>query len=365
MSSNDIARQSTNLAFLASGAEFAFGDPAGLPLPAAQLAALTPASPGVEAVMQSGLTAVVYKLRVDERCYAVKQARPRCLVRNADGQTSFLNELQRHAELAALRAQDVVFPGVLAPLYGSLRHGVIVSPWIAGAPVDTFDRRRIRQLLATGSSLLAHGFFEWDFSPGNLLDDGAQTWIFDFGYMYRYDPLRELNSAGNGRDAPQFHLAERIETRAAFAWLLRIGQEQGMDVALERYAVLKEEAAASYAALRAQLAARGADALVLAHYEAIVREWDEGTLPRLYLKEAWRSHTLDLYDDLHGKTCTPTTLARADWLLEAAFTQHAQLLALGALSADDSRLSRDDLLARYRGHRASAERYQLPAPAAG
>lgn len=364
MPTKDARRQSANLNFLQSGAEFRFGDEAALPLPAGVLAALTPDSPGVDAVIEGGLTAVVYRLCVEGRQYAVKIARPHCLVRNADGRTSFLNELQRHAELRDLRASGAQFPGVVAPLFGSLRLGLLVSPWIDGARIGTFDRRRTDQLFATGRALLEHGFFEWDFSPGNLLDDGSQTWLFDFGYMYRFDPLRELNSAGNGRDVPQFHLAERIETRAAFAWLLRLEKEEGRTAAQAQFAMLKDVAAAHYAAHRARLAELGADALVLGTLDGILARWRALAPDDLYLLEAWRSHTLDLFDDLHGKTCTPVTLARADWLLEHAFTQYARLQELGALQGEDAACSRDDLLARYRGHRAGAERYQIAARAA-
>jgi hypothetical protein len=359
MTSKDARRQADNLAFLQGGAEFRFGDERDLPLPPAALAALEPGSPGVEAVIESGLSALVYRLRVDGRHYAVKRARARCLVRNADGRTSFLNELQRHAELRALRASGARFPGVVAPLFGSLRLGLLVSPWIDGVRVDSFDRRRLDQLFATGRALLEHGFFEWDFSPGNLLDDGAQTWLFDFGYMYRFDPLREFNSAGNGRDMPHFHLAERIETRAAFAWLLRLEREQGRAAAQAQFALLKDVAATHYAAHRAWLAARGADPLVRDALTATLARWRDCPPADLYLLEAWRSHTLDLFDDLHGKSCTPATLARADWLLEQAFAQYERLRELGALAGEDALCRRDELLARYRGHRASAERYQL------
>jgi hypothetical protein len=356
----DASRRQAQLALLASSDEFTFGDPSACPLPPAQLATLDASSPGVDAVHDGGLTARVFKLRVGERGFAVKVARPECLVRNDDGRTSFLNELQRHAELRARRESGVVLPAIVAPLYGSLRTGVIVSPWIEGELVDRFDARRIGQLLASGVALIAHGFFEWDFSPGNLIDDGRQVWLFDFGYMYRFDPFVQFNSAGQGGDCPQFHLAERIETRNAFAWLLGLEQRDGLEAALTAFRMIKQAALAAYVDLRATLALRGARAAVLGWLDAISARWSAalaGGLDALYLQEGWRSHALDLEDDLHGQTCTPMTLARADWLIATACCADTALRTGGALFGPDAALSRDALVQRYRTRRAQAERF--------
>ena len=50
----------------------------------------------------------------------------------------------------------------------------------------------------------------------------------------------------------------------------------------------------------------------------------------LYLQEAWRSHWLDVKDDLSGQSCTPLTLQRLAWLRDKATALHADLLASGA-----------------------------------
>jgi len=363
MPTKDQQRQHANLAFLDSGAEFSFGDASALPLPLAELLRLDERSAGVEAVMRGGLTALVYKLKVGEQTYAVKRARPACLVQNDDERTSFLNELQRHAELHVLRMQGAKLPGIAAPLYGSLRAGLLVTPWIAGVQVDDFDERRLRQLFAAGRALLLHGCFEWDYSPGNLLDDGAQCWLFDFGYQYRFDPLSEFNSAGDGRDVPQFHLAERIETRAAFAWLLRVETSAGLPAALKQYRMLKEVALDCYRDLQRELARQNAQSHVLAWLAAIMARWQEalhrGGLERLYYAEGWRSHSLDLADDLHGQTCTPQTLARADWLIAMLEQRYPALVQAGALAPAQPGQGRAALLRRFRAYRASAAGLQV------
>lgn len=337
----DALRQRRNLNFIASGAEFDFGAASDCPWVPAELASLRADSRGVEAVASGGLTAEVLCLRVGGRRYAIKKARAECLVRNADGQTSFLNELQRHAELRAL-----ALPGVLRPLYGSLQLGLIVSPWIEGNSPQRFNPRQTSQLLETGCALVEAGFFEWDFSPGNLLDDGQQLWLFDFGYQYRFDPLTQFNSAGNGRDCPQFHLAERIIGRNLSGQLLEL------DAGAARQALGDFIAAAltTYSGLRQRLAARGATAPVLAWLDGLIATWREGLdhdPQRLFLQLCWQAHASDLEDDLRGQTCTARTLQRADWLVQTLRRDHAALQRSGALPAAEAALSSTALLAHY------------------
>jgi hypothetical protein len=367
MFTKDQRRQQANLQFLEQGKNFTFGNINDCPLPLAVLSQLNTESLGVEATHSGGLTAVVYKLRVADKYYAIKRARADCLVRNDDGKTSFLNELQRHAEIRALRAQGITFPGVIAPIYGDLKAGVIVSAWIEGKHVGAFNQRQLNQIFMAGRALLEQGFFEWDYCAGNILDDGVQTWLFDFGYMYRFDPLREFNSAGDGANMPMFHLAERIETRNVFSWLLGVELSAGRSAAIDRFRMAKEVALDCYRQWRINLAARQADALVLAWISAFVVQWESvlkleanDELCALYLNEAWRSHVADLNDDLHGKSCTQKTLQRADWLISAlSGTDYARLLASGGFSVADAAVSQSQLLLRYQHMRALAESYLL------
>jgi hypothetical protein len=300
----DAQRQQANLAFIASGADLAFGSAAALPLPVATLKALTAQSPGVESVRDGGLTAEVLCLHHAGRRWAVKRARPECRVRNADGQTSFLNELQRHADLAAL-----ALPGVVRPVYGSLREGLVVSQWIDGQHPGVLDERQSRTLLEAACALVEHGCFEWDFSGGNLLDDGERIWLYDFGYCYRFDPLTQLNSGGHGRDCPQHHPAERIEGRHLFGALLDAGSDAA---ALPHFMSFKRQAVSAYEALADRLAARGATAQVLAHYRGLAARWRQALREnpaRLYLADAWQAHSSDLADRLAARGATAQVLA--------------------------------------------------------
>src|SRR3546814_14632942 len=81
-----------------------------------------------------------------------------------------------------------------------------------------------------------------------------------------------------------------------------------------------------------------------------MRRWRNalaGDLGGLYLQEAWRSHWLDVKDDLSGQSCTPLTLQRLAWLRDKATTQHAELLASGAL-ANERHPDREALLTDLR-----------------
>ena len=366
----ETARRHQQLAFLASGEELALGDESQAPLPAEALRTLRPGHPAVREVHTSGLTAVVYQLHDKGRDWAVKQARADCLVKNVDGQTSFLNELQRRAELAALKDQpggDDRWRALPETTYASLREGVIVSPWIAGSVVNEWTERSLTQLFDAGRELVRAGFFEWDFCPGNVLDDGRQIRLFDFGYMYRFDPLRHFNSAGTGTSVPQCHLAERIETRHVFGWLLQVEETDGLAAALLAFRLEKSIALDTYLQLHAELQADGADATVLGWLGGLIERWRAalgGDLRGLYLQEGWRSHTLDLEDDLHGQTCTPGTLRRAAWLLRTLREASARLEAAPALSADDAGLSTGDLIGRYEAKQRLAATLQLTPAAA-
>lgn len=350
----DARRQQANLAFVASGAAFAFGDEAALPLPVADLQALDAGSPGVEAVHDGGLTAEVLSLRAGGRRWAVKRARPECRVRNDDGRTSFLNELQRHAELAPL-----ALPGVVRPVWGSLRAGLVVSPWVAGRHPGVLDERQARTLLQAACALVEHGFFEWDYSAGNLLDDGDRVWLYDFGYCYRFDPLTQLNSAGHGLEHPRHHPAERIEGRHLFGALLDAGSDAD---ALPAFVAFKRLAVEAYEALAGRLQARGATTAVLAHYRGLADRWRQALAQdpaRLYLADAWQAHASDLADDLHGRSCTPRTLRRAQWLQHALREHGPALRACAALAPDDAALGDAALLQRYREREALARTLQL------
>lgn len=149
-----------------------------------------------------------------------------------------------------------------------------------------------------------------------LVDSDNQLWLFDFGYMYPFDPLREFNS--NGTQDPIFHAVERFETRFFFGWLLSSALTENQQLTLFRQ--LKQRAVASYQRKVHWLHTQQATSQVLAHYRQIIERWQtalssEHAFVHLFQLEAFRSHVLDIEDDLHGQSCTPLTLKRIDYVL--------------------------------------------------
>lgn len=354
-------RQQAQLAFVSSGAELEVGHPDDCPLPLATLATTDGSEAYVSQVLSGGLTAHVYRIEAQGRSWTLKRARERCLVQNADGQTSFLNEVQRRADLRALKARPELadrLEGIVDTRYASFRHGVLLSPWIEGEMVSDWNEARLTDLFDTVITLASHGLFEWDLCPGNVLDDGRIR-LFDFGYLYRFDPLREFNS--DGLAGPGFHPVERFETRQFFAWLL--SQERlGSDRALAAFRLEKAIALERYQRWRGALDQRGATPVVLERLDAVIARWQgalSGSAEALYLCEAWRSHRLDLADDLDGQTCTPLTLQRLAWLRDMAETRYDDLHRCGALAGEQGG-GRAALLDQLQRAEAQAIGWQVP-----
>jgi len=359
-------RQQAQLAFLASGAQIEVGTTAALPMPLEQLVATTPASPHVRAAFESGLTARVYKVQAGGRAWTLKLKRPESLVKNVDGQTSFLNEVQRRRDFTEFKSRSEtapLFTCIVDTTYASLRDGVILSPWIEGEQLQKFDGRVYDQLFGTIVNMELHGLFEWDFCPGNVLDNGAQLKLFDFGYMYRFDPHEQYNN--NGLATPLFHGVERFETRNFFDWLLR--NPEGLDERglLRAYEEEKRYALKHYEDKLARLERMAASEPVLTWQRAINERWRRALgspagLQRLYLLEGFRSNVLDLFDDLHGQSCTPRTLKKADFAIDMLRAHFTLLKEEGGLFFGDETQAQADLVAKYQGLRVKAQEYQLP-----
>lgn len=357
-------RQAQQKAFVESGQELSIGTLDGLGIDVVTLAATTSASNYVQQVFDSGLTAVVYKLNLGGENWTLKRKRDQSLVKNIDGQTSFLNEVQRRCDFTHLKQQaQGGFEHVVDTRYASFLHGVILSPWIEGEGLSRLDESVFRQIFSTICSLEMAGLFEWDLCPGNLLvDQSGQIKLFDFGYMYRFDPKTEFNS--NGLDTPMFHGVERFETRFFFDYLLKHSHTLSTQEQLTLYHCEKTCAFEAYQDKRSRLADRGASEAVLSWHDALLNGWrqalkEESALRRLFQREKFRSTLLDMLDDVHGKSCTHYTLQKADYVLNTLEKDYGQLKQEGGLFFGDEHCTQAQLLAKYRAMRADAVRYQL------
>jgi hypothetical protein len=75
----------------------------GFPLTLLQLKNTTKSSNYVVQSFNSGLTAIVYQIQMNGQSWTLKLKRSVSLVNNIDGQTSFLNEVQRRRDLVKLK----------------------------------------------------------------------------------------------------------------------------------------------------------------------------------------------------------------------------------------------------------------------
>ena len=285
----------------------------------------TSARPLVVEAHLAGLTARVYRLRANGRDWSLKLARRPALVQNADGQTSFLNELQRRADLARAPGRAGRWRAVRL----RRRHGLREPP-PGPAPLPVDRRRaggRLGRAAAPPPLRRALPRSGWPASSSGTSaratssTTGARIRLFDFGYMYPYDPLVEPNP--NGWDAPVFHPAERFETRNLFGPAPRAGARRAARRRpwrssgwRRRWRWRPTAGSARRCARRRGLAAAPRPGSRPSRRAG--RRRSPATSRPLYLAEGWRSHRLDVQDDLHGRTCTPRTLARLAWLRAAA-----------------------------------------------
>ena len=357
-------RQQAQQAFVDSGKNIEVGSLQGIPLTLEQLKTTTAESDYVVEVFNSGLTAVVYHLQIDGQHWTLKQKRKVSLVNNIDGQTSFLNEVQRRQDLAELKQHNPeCFKHIVDTQFASFTDGIILSPWITGNPLVILNRDIFQQIFSSIVNLELSGLFEWDFCPGNiLLDNQHEIKLFDFGYMYRFDPKVHFNS--NGQDTPLFHGIERFETRFFFDFLLKNPLNLTTEALFELYRLEKRCALEAYQMKLQQLIELDAGTSVIARQWAINHHWqaaleDEAAMQELYLVEAFRSNVLDLLDDLHGHSCTPYTLKKADLTLDLIDNNFELLRAKNGFFFGDELLSKNELVAKYNQLRKDAERYQL------
>ena len=340
------------------------GEEPACPLPAEQLAATTSESPYVVETFDSGLTAEVFHLSINGQDYTLKKKRPEAKVQNLDGKYSFLNEVQRRQDFTRLKSSEEhveAFKHIVPTIYANYRLGIILSPWIEGEPVTDLTGDIIEQLFSTLLASEKAGLFEWDLCSGNLLiDKNNQLTLFDFGYMYPFDPMTDLNS--NGLGDPIFHLSERFETRFLFGWFLHNNIEESRQ--LEIYQQVKTCGLSVYSEKLEWLKLHAAEQEVLNHTAMLSLQCKERVSNDIQLKQgflfdSFRSHVLDIEDDLHGKSCTPVTIKRIDAVEAMLESNFDQLESNDMLFYGNNGKSKQALLEDYKVKRRLAESYLL------
>ncbi|WGV98660.1 hypothetical protein QF117_01455 [Vibrio sp. YMD68] len=357
-------RQATQLEFVNSKQDLEFGDLNPISLTLDQLKKTTSRSPYVVETFKSGLTAIVYHIRIEGKDWTLKTKRSESLVQNIDGQTSFLNEVQRRIDLSALKqSKPEDFQHIVETQYASFQDGIILSPWIDGTPLQRLDKSVFDQIFNTVIHLELSGLFEWDFCPGNILQSGSgRIKLFDFGYMYRFDPKIHVNS--NGIYTPIFHGVERFETRFFFDYLLKNPLQLPENEKFDLYKLEKHCALLAYQNKLKQLKAIDADDHVIQHLTAITDRWEAAlksaeALQSLFMQESFRSNLLDLLDDIHGKSCSAYTIQKSDLVLDMLTNRFESLKSNDCFFFGDEHLDKQQLLAKYQELKQKALDYQL------
>ncbi|KJY81882.1 phosphotransferase [Vibrio galatheae] len=357
-------RQLAQQQFEQSGENLVVGSLQACPLSPEQLAQTTADCDYVVETFNSGLTAEVFRIRVDGRDYTLKKKRPTARVSNLDGHYSFLNEVQRRFDIQQQKddpSSAADFECIVSTVYADYHLGIIVSDWIEGEPVKQVSSSLLSQLFSTLSACERIGLFEWDLCAGNLLvDEQHKLWLFDFGYMYRFEPLNELNS--NGLDAPLFNFCERFETRFLSGWLL--DKELSHSEALAVFKNVKHEALRVLLQQLRWLKNNGASVAVMQAKQALIDTYQQALesqtkLESLFQLEMFRSHVLDIEDDLDGKSCTPITIKRVETVLNTITEHYAELKQQGGLFYHNQGKTQQALIDAYRGKLDLVIQYQL------
>lgn len=364
ISPNAERRRAFQLAFLASGQDIIVGDAGALPLPLDDLKKTEQSSPWVVQYFGGGLTAEVYRIRAGGRDFTLKKKRDEILVKNTDGETSFLNEVQRRRDFEAHRARDPEgYAGIVTTVYASLSDGIILSPWIEGGEISRFNGRIFASVFRDLIMMERAGIFECDPSSGNLLvTDDDQVIMFDFGYAYPFNPRTEYNS--DGRIFPFFHAVERFETRCFMQHLMDIDEIAGRVPMLALYREEKLAALSAYQDKLVWLADNDGEPDIIQYVSAFTELWcaalaSDAALEQCHALESFRSYVLDLHDDVGGRSCNPDTLRKADRVLACIEKDHAFIAEHNGYFFGDEQRTREELLERYRAMRAEAERYQI------
>ncbi len=353
-------RQQAQLAFVKSGRELEAGNISNLPLPLASFLEPEKLSP---VALHEGLTGRIYCIQSETGPLNIKLKKAETLVNNVDGQTAFLNEIQRRSEIEAMRAAGESMPGLVETVYASYKKGIIISRWISGNIIQEFTLPLIEQLYRTLFALDQTGIMEYDLCRGNILvnDEGCPI-LFDFGYAYRFEPAHDLNP--DGLNLPQFHPVERLESRSLMQFLMDMEHINGRKQALDFFRGVKELASAYYEKRLAWLESLPADPVVLTWQKGFLTFWEKGmtsdqTLEDLYMLETFRSYKMDLEDDLHGQTCTKDTLKKAERILEYLKNHFTFLKENNAFFWGDEKLDASELLNLYMEKRKKAEQWQI------
>jgi len=103
---------------------------------------------------------------------------------------------------------------------------------------------------------------------------------------------------------------------------------------------------------------------VINHFESLIESWQralasDDELLHLFQLESFRSHVLDIDDDIDGQSCTELTLKRISLVLDVLASDFDYLNKSGGLFYGNKGKSQQALIEQYEQKRELAEEYQL------
>lgn len=338
--------------------DISFGSKVDLPLSVEQLQNIENYPEYIIESFVGGLTAKVYHLRINNKDYNLKVKRPEALVKNEDGKYSFLNEILCRIKIRE-NTTSIFESQIIKSIYASYKEGIMLSEWIEGELFNTYNETTFKNLYNLLFELEKIGLFEWDLCSGNLLSKNNQVFMFDFGYMYEFDILKEINSEGM---LSVFHMVERFETRSFMPYLLDLELEKGYDTAFELYQEEKKSAIWIYKNKINYLIEKNGEQDVIDFLEELIRKWsNEELLHEIYALERFRSYILDIHDDISGKSCTKHTLLKIEKVIQIIEDNHEFNVRNNAYLWDDAGLDKKTLIEKYHQNLQLAKHYQIGA----
>ncbi len=314
----------------------------------------------VEKNFNNGLTSLVYKIKVKDKFFALKKAREDTKVASIDGKMAFLNEIFIRDKIENLRKEDIKgLEGFVKTIYANFRDGIILSEWLDGETIKFFDKEILENIFYNLYNLDINGIFEYDLCLGNfLVAPDKKVYMYDFGYAYFFDPLKEYNP--DGREFIMANIGERFETRCFMHYLYTL-EKSGNDYL--KIFKLEKEILNKYFNLKLEyLISHKAKDEIISYYKDEIKNIEkacknEKDLINLYYNNKVRSFILDIYDDLHGKTCTPNTLEKAKFILNELKTNINKIKKI--LFWDDAKMNLKQLLDKYEKILEDVKKYQI------
>lgn len=357
-------RQRYQVDFVKSGKNIEVGDSNNLPLDRTVLKNIDKNSEYVAKYFGGGLTAEVFKLSINNKFYTLKKGRESAIVQNVDGQTSFLNEVQRRYDFEELKKTErESYSGIVNTVYANYLDKVILSEWIEGDEIAKYDEDIFDGIFKNLINMEFAGIFEYDMINGNLLlTKDKKVMMYDFGYTYTFDPLTEHNP--DGIECDVFHPAERFETRCFMQHLMDIEENLNLEKALSIYKTEKEIAIKWYKVKLQWLKSHNAKDYIITFNDRLVSFWSEGikdknALLKMYRLESFRSFLLDVYDDVHGKTCNSDTLKKIDNVIRTTTESFDFIKQNDGFFWGDETLNKEEIIKKYNQFRVSVLKYQL------